>query len=297
MSLLTKPVLPPVGMPMWLGLQLLGAASVALRPLSHRGLFAIASRVRHFGSADLIVQMHPHVRMYVSPEDAYWLCFVPRSRPYEVEIEALLERFVGFDVQFIDCGANTGYWSIMAARRFGWPVIAVEAAPNTLEKLRRNLDLNECRVTVVKKAISSRDGEIVNFAFDPLWHAGARIVDSSETSIRVPTITIDTALQYVLPRELTILKIDVEGHEQAALDGARKTLNGSCVVIYEEHGSGQCDVTVRLLDEGYSVLFMNRGRFIRIRSGAEARQQLTRPAVGYNFVATRVPWVVERLVA
>ncbi len=115
----------------------------------------------------------------------YWLCFTPKDREYEAEIEALLERFADVTVRFVDAGANIGYWSIMASRRFGWPVVAIEAAQVTAAKLRRNLALNGCEtVTVCENAISNADGGFVEFHFDALFHAGAHVVASG--TVRIP---------------------------------------------------------------------------------------------------------------
>jgi FkbM family methyltransferase len=290
--MLLKPIVSPPSPGMWIQLQLLGLAGAALRWIEYRGLFAIAARLKRARASDMVVRMHPDVQMVVSSNDAYWLCFMPSGRCYEPEIEALLERLRGLRVLFCDAGANQGYWALMASRRFGWPVVAIEAAAPTAAKLRRNLELNACsNVEVVERALSDRDDLEVEFYFDEIFHAGARVVGTTRgagTATHVRTITVDTALRSAPSRELTVLKIDVEGQEQAALDGSRETLKGPCLVIYEEHGSVErCRVTERLLADGYQVMFMENGRFVRIRSADDAQSRLRRRSVGYNFAATR----------
>ena len=57
-----------------------------------------------------------------------------------------------------DAGANIGYFSQQVG--VAGKVIAIEAAPRTVERLRTSIALNNAEVTVVEAAITSQKGEV-----------------------------------------------------------------------------------------------------------------------------------------
>jgi FkbM family methyltransferase len=125
---------------------------------------------------------------------------------------------------FVDIGANVGFFTLIAARR-GVPVVAVEPDADNAQLLYRNLQhsANTATVEVLPVAVSDR------IAIVTLRGTGqeASLVSGwgGERSLHerlVPTTTLDTILAGRAGRLL--IKMDVEGHESAALRGAMATL-------------------------------------------------------------------------
>lgn len=140
---------------------------------------------------------------------------------------------------FVDIGANIGSYTVLASAT-GANVISFEPVPATFEALLDNVHLNrlETRVDVRNQAIGSSRGELEMIAdqdtTNQALRAGARY--SGET-LRVPVVTLDEALQGMLPK---LIKIDVEGFETEVLAGAMATFANPSLraVIMELNGSG-----------------------------------------------------------
>lgn len=137
----------------------------------------------------------------------------------------------------IDAGANKGQWAFKLAKRFNM-VVAIEPHPATAQRLRRSAPDN---VQVVQGAVwntpdyktlilypDDRICRIVNH--DLLFSMG-----EGQNGITVACFTID-ALEL---RDVDFLKLDVEGAEAEALEGALATIKASAPVILIELHSVQ----------------------------------------------------------
>jgi FkbM family methyltransferase len=114
---------------------------------------------------------------------------------------------------FVDCGANIGLWSLVAAAS-GAEVVAFEANPYTAKRLAENVA--HASVRVVPAAVSDRAGQALLDLGE--WHNLSRL--APEGTIPVPMTTIDSELD----RPPAGMKLDIEGGEMAALRGAQETL-------------------------------------------------------------------------
>lgn len=141
--------------------------------------------------------------------------------PY-AQLVADVERGVipaaaGRDWTVFDCGANVGLFSLFmrdAAR-----VVAVEPNPSTGARLARNLETNGVDATVLQAAITAEDGSVkMDFAGPSV------LAEIGETGSEVRSVSIDTLLDETSTERVDLLKLDVEGHEIAALEGAGKAL-------------------------------------------------------------------------
>jgi FkbM family methyltransferase len=97
----------------------------------------------------------------------------------------------------------------------------VEPQPYVANLLRKNLAQFKGRHQVFQLALSDADGE-VNFLIDSRNRGKSRIVeeDTAETQ-RVETCSGDRFLSELNISKLDIVKIDVEGHEDAILTSCR----------------------------------------------------------------------------
>jgi FkbM family methyltransferase len=119
----------------------------------------------------------------------------------------------------LDVGANIGVYTLLAAKR-GATVFAIEADPRNAAMLRHHVQLNAMaeRVTIFEMAASEAAGT-VDLVRNPANCGGSYVVPGTA----VPSRTIDSLN---LP-PIDVCKIDIEGHEEAALRGMTMTLERS----------------------------------------------------------------------
>ncbi len=120
---------------------------------------------------------------------------------------------------FVDVGANIGFYTVLAARR-GARVQAFEPAAQARAVCEHNARLNgvQARTTVSRAACGAAPG-VARFTtgLDIRNH----IAGSEEPGVDVPVTTLDDELANEGDAEVTMLKIDAEGHDLDVLRGAR----------------------------------------------------------------------------
>ena len=133
-----------------------------------------------------------------------------------------------------DIGAHIGVHALAAARRLarlgGGTVLAFEPAADSAAKLRTAADRNRLDVEIVEAACSDRAGRLPLFADEryPVYDAGVRSLHGRGRQVgQIAAVRFDDWAADrpggPLPR-LDVVKLDVEGHEAAALAGMRSTL-------------------------------------------------------------------------
>jgi FkbM family methyltransferase len=130
---------------------------------------------------------------------------------------------------FLDVGCHYGIFSVLASKLVGpkGRVIAVEPHPESLQVLRENLVANHCKnVNVLEVAFTDKTSP-VTMAYDVNFAVLVRETDPSMAVYTTQGTAGDEALSSMpVPNAI---KIDVEGHEFAVLQGLRQTLsNASC---------------------------------------------------------------------
>ncbi len=140
-----------------------------------------------------------------------------------------------------DIGANNGAWSQQLAQHLGHPDDAfflVECAPYCFEGIERRLS-SIPNPTVVKTAVSDKDG-IATLNLPTRGSGLASLHERGDSSIvrydyetlKVPTQTLDTLAASFNIDRISLIKMDIEGHELFALKGADMLLrSGSIDVI------------------------------------------------------------------
>jgi FkbM family methyltransferase len=142
----------------------------------------------------------------------------------EVELH-LLEFLCRRDADAIDVGANDGSY-VHYLRRYARHVFAYEPMPSLVEALREKFPR---RVTVEAMALSDRPGtvQLRSPVVNGVVVTGCSTI-SDEAAATYPGLrAIDVPMERldsVYRGNVGFIKIDVEGHEQAVLDGAVETI-------------------------------------------------------------------------
>jgi FkbM family methyltransferase len=191
------------------------------------------------------------------------------------ELVLLLERFLGPGDVYVDVGANLGFIALSAARVVGDDglVLAVEPEPRVREKLTVNLALNRAAsVRVVPEAVSDAAGSAT---FRVATEEGLSRLENDRRSgfgmilldtLTVPVTTLPALTQRHAPgRTVTLVKIDVEGHELRILQAAGALLGPGQTSFILEINSGalaQNDASfTRIFDlfraHGYAVYWIS----------------------------------------
>jgi FkbM family methyltransferase len=144
---------------------------------------------------------------------------------------------------FVDVGANTGLYSLIAAgARRGAKVLAFEAYPPVVGLLRDNVALNPRRkhITIVPQAVADAPGELVLYVppsigvVETSSSLDPNFKDEISEEVKVPATTLDTYwLSHGRP-EVSTLKVDVEGAEHRVLAGAEAMVQATRPIIFYE---------------------------------------------------------------
>ena len=194
--------------------------------------------------------------------------------PVDVELALHLiearRRFHGDGVVAIDCGANIGVHAIeWATAMTGWgSVIAIEAQERIYYALAGNIAINNCfNAIAMHAAVSSAPGimripnpdYLTASSFGSLElkpranteFIGQAIDYSDDKTVAVQQISLDAM---ALPR-VDLIKLDIEGMELEALEGARQLIE-TCrpVVLVEQIKAGPEPLRAWLEERGYRVV-------------------------------------------
>jgi FkbM family methyltransferase len=194
--------------------------------------------------------------------------------PIEVELALQLiesrRRIHGAGVVAIDCGANIGIHTIeWATAMTGWgSVIAIEAQERIYYALAGNIAINNCfNAIAMHAAVSSETGVMQiptpdyfqpsSFGNLELKHRvdtefiGQPIDYSPTKTVAIQKISLDAL---ALPR-VDMIKLDIQGMELEALEGARHTIEGSRpIVLVESIKAGRERLRAFLDERGYKVV-------------------------------------------
>lgn len=128
---------------------------------------------------------------------------------------------------FIDVGANSGFFTLLASHRVGptGRVLSFEPLPSMRRRITENLALNGMgNVTLHGVALSNTVGE-ATFYEGPQGHKGIssmRPIGEASSILQVPTMSLDEIADKT--PSVKLIKIDVEGAEQLVIEGMQSLL-------------------------------------------------------------------------
>jgi FkbM family methyltransferase len=138
---------------------------------------------------------------------------------FEPETVAFLKSILKTGDTFIDCGANIGYYSIIAGDLVGptGRVVGIEANPITYKFLTRNLEANNLPPGI-NCALSNKTGKLILYAparSDVLssLHKNKLFDNDNVREFSVDARTLDEIVTEINLSKIDLIKIDVEGGE------------------------------------------------------------------------------------
>ncbi|MBD0326738.1 MAG: FkbM family methyltransferase [Pyrinomonadaceae bacterium] len=193
--------------------------------------------------APLAYQLPTGGTLLLEQHHAFTGCFWPDVDHYEPEVRTFLQDALRPNDTFIDCGANVGYFSVLAGALVGkgGTVVSIEANPITFKLLERNLQTNGFG-TPIHCALTSQTGEVELFmpqdwdVFSSLRVEGLA-TGNPDHSFRVKAQTLDDVVSKLKLARVDVVKIDIEGGELDVLRSAPKLLSDFRPLIITEYGS------------------------------------------------------------
>ena len=170
-------------------------------------------------------------------------------------------HIVGNGDSVLDVGANVGGITYLLARLVGLrgTVDAFEPHPVVHQRLQRNRSVNlgdlAGQVFLHEVAVGSGSGQ-VTLMEDPgaASDGQASLHLKSEKSI-THNVQMDRLDQAVSHKRYSLMKLDVEGHELAVLEGAGRLLDDKLIenILFEDHEGPTSKVFDFLKQKGYSI--------------------------------------------
>jgi FkbM family methyltransferase len=180
----------------------------------------------------------------------------------------------------LDVGANSGSYTLLTTLLPTLEVYAFEPVKESRKLLTKHVRMNNVheRVHIFKCAVGNYDGYATLWEVGPESQSALSIVNGNPSaakqvvSSKVPMLTLDTICKQKSIQP-DLIKIDVEGGELAALDGAIEVIDQCGPIIQteanpynlEQFGQNPQNLEAWLANVGYVVTAMPDGDFWAVR--------------------------------
>jgi FkbM family methyltransferase len=191
----------------------------------------------------------------------YW------NGPYQFEYTPIFIELIKHCKSFVDIGANTGYYSLLATKVNPLiKVFAFEPANGPLHYLKKNVLLNDLQVSILihDKALSNETGEVMfyevrnkkySYLHYNLSGVGSLKADLSKRVYPVNALTLDEFIKDNLVESIDLIKIDTEGTENIILKGAEQTIQQFHPIIICETLFNKIEGELELIMKKHEYLF------------------------------------------
>ena len=186
----------------------------------------------------------------------------------EIFVSRVYQRFsdfrpIGSAVVF-DIGANIGFYTLQVAGSLsGGTIYAFEPNPDAYSKLVKNVEANRVRnIHLFPYAVGSKPGRVwlERAERTGLGRVAQSTAEKGASQIEVEMVTLDGMVEKHSITRIDLMKIDVEGHEEAVLAGGERALGLTRRIVMEYHGP-EILARVRkfLSDRGFKEVLEYRG--------------------------------------
>jgi FkbM family methyltransferase len=244
----------------------------------------------YLSEREMATKLFSGLKLYVDPQDLTLGVHLALDSIWESDItSAWLNVLKDGDV-VVDIGANYGYYGALAAQKIfnskDSQFIFFEANPYLMPYIRRTMAANwlidKCKIENL--AVSDKKGH-VDLTVSPYYLGNASLSDvnkgdaydsyrinSEDMEVkRVAATSIDGYCEERGIKRVSLIKMDIEGHEQAAYQGMRKTIkNNSDISLFieftREGYKNPKKFYQQLLDDfGYVYKIESGGRIVKLK--------------------------------
>ena len=163
----------------------------------------------------------------------------------------------------IDAGAAEGYFSIFAAERakYGATILALEPLSIMRESLLLTAKLNNIKYfKYLPFALSNNEGKLL-FKLDPEHICDSKINEKNIEQVDTELVTVTTIDKVIQGQNFFgngLIKMDIEGFEMKALEGAKNTLRtlkpSLAIAVYHEYeNANKCAEIIKNANPEYKI--------------------------------------------
>lgn len=203
-------------------------------------LESVAESLASFPPAKVEAEFPSGFRMVIDCANSYERSVYLRNG--EPDTYLYITRYLKPGMVFIDCGANLGFYSLLASRVVGpkGKVVAFEPTPGIYGRLIGHLELNRCtNARAVQMALGERSGRASICMVNSSNHGMNKVLtDPGEARLAECELgSLDEFITAPAGAQSHLVKIDVEGSEFAVLRGMDRILRTDpCPTLIVELG-------------------------------------------------------------
>jgi FkbM family methyltransferase len=215
----------------------------------------------------------------------FWRGLDGSHEPKSIQVWIDLVRFLK-PTRVLDIGANTGIYGALA--KMFCPEADIhffEPSPESKYIIEKVMEINNFQgYSIHNLALSDSDGVSNLFVANTKSGVPYTYVDASKLNVKreyrkVQIVRLDTLFKSLDLKEFQIVKIDVEGHEDAVLKGFGNLLRQNLVLLVEVLGEELAEKLSLLFAEPDYVFFNIDEKEKRL-----IRQEKLGPALKFNFL-------------
>lgn len=178
------------------------------------------------------------------------------SGAYEGEEVAILMKALKSTDKVLEIGSGLGFLTVFCAKRIGSEnVVAYEANPLLIDKIKENFSLNNVDLDIRNAILSDADSEIDLFIEDSFWSSSTVRRSDEAKVVRVKTKNINDIL---LDSRSNFLIIDIEGGEKQLIYKINFNLVDKLLIEIHPHVIGNNQSTkiiAYLFEKGFELDF------------------------------------------
>ena len=175
------------------------------------------------------------IKIHASPQKHLHI-FRPSRLRNDIQIARKLSNLAPPEGVIFDLGANIGLYSLVFAANRTRRVYSFEPFDKALVYLRDNIRLNQMRnVEVHPIVLSDREG-VCRFSVDTVTQSTSHISAKGEPGIELPCSDLDSYMSKMNLPLPDLIKMDVEGADEAILRGMERLLREKRTYVFLEGG-------------------------------------------------------------
>lgn len=194
----------------------------------------------YIGGTEVLTRLFNGQKMYVDTRDISETPHLIMDGHWEIDITRVFEKAVVEGEAAIDVGATYGYYGMIAGGLGAGTILCVDPNPVYGTYLTKNLTVNGliARSIIEEVAIGAKKGSTELMVLADDWASSTiqaqddfdknrNIPYSVEKKLKVDVVTIDALVKKHTLGAVGVLKLDIEGFEEAAYPAMENTIRQS----------------------------------------------------------------------